>query len=248
MPGLRRQDSGQRDQCRHHSKNRTGTKTPHTAPFPNEGEYTSGVRALGRHVSMIVSAIAWRKIDVDFGLLQSSSNQVSDFRTPASTGAALRPIADGPRRMIIATAEIPAQPDRVFQALTTNEVERWWGHPDYYRQTDWQADLRVCGQWRVTVRFLDGTTNCGSGAFAEIDAPRKIVMTQRFDEHPLLGSREATITYRLEPIDGGTRLTVRDEGLVGGSAAAYGHAEHWERVLGWLAAHFGDGEPSRQHS
>jgi uncharacterized protein YndB with AHSA1/START domain len=154
-------------------------------------------------------------------------------------------VCQGPRRTIFATAEIPARPERVFQALTTNEVERWWGHPDYYRQTDWQADLRVSGQWRVTVRFRDGTTNRGSGEFAEIHAPYKIVMTQRFDEHPLLGSREATITYRLEPIDGGTRLTVRDEGLLGGSAAAYGHAEHWERVLDWLAAHFLPSESSR---
>jgi uncharacterized protein YndB with AHSA1/START domain len=95
---------------------------------------------------------------------------------------------------IIATAEIATPPERIFQALTTNEVERWWGHPDFYRQTGWKADLRVRGQWSVTVRFADGTTNGGSGEFAEIDAPRKIVMTRRFENHPLLGMRETTIT------------------------------------------------------
>jgi hypothetical protein len=40
-----------------------------------------------------------------------------------------------------------APPERVFRALTTDEVERWWGHPDYYRSTDWKVDLRVQGQW-----------------------------------------------------------------------------------------------------
>ena len=132
---------------------------------------------------------------------------------------------------------MPAPPERVFRALTTNEVERWWGHPDYYRQTDWTADLRVCGPWSCIVRFNNGTTNRGSGEFAEIDSPRKLVMTRKFEKHPLQGTRETTITYRLDPIATGTRVTVRDEGFVGRADAAYGNAEHWERVLGWLAAY-----------
>jgi uncharacterized protein YndB with AHSA1/START domain len=159
-----------------------------------------------------------------------------DFRLPtASKWSAPRAVADGGGGTIIATAEIAAPPERVFQALTTNEVERWWGHPDFYRQMNWKADLRLRGQWSVTVRFADGSTNSGSGEFAEIDAPRKLIMTRKFDKHPLLGTRETTITYRLDPIATGTRLTVRDEGFVGRSEAAYGNAEHWERVLGWLA-------------
>jgi uncharacterized protein YndB with AHSA1/START domain len=131
-------------------------------------------------------------------------------------------------------ADVDAPPERVWKALTTEEQERWWGHPDYYRQRDWKADFRVTGQWSVTVVFRDGTTNGASGEFAEIDAPRKLVMTRKFEKHPLQGSRETTLTYRLDPIAGGTRITVRDEGFIGRSQAAYGNAEHWERVLGWL--------------
>jgi len=132
---------------------------------------------------------------------------------------------------------VDASPDRVFKALTTNEVEQWWGHPDYYRQENWKADLRVCGPWSVTVRFPDGSTNRANGEFAEIDPPHKLVMTRRFENHPLQGTRETTITYRLEPLGSGTRVTLRDEGFVGRSEAAYGNAEHWERVLAWLEAH-----------
>ncbi len=108
-------------------------------------------------------------------------------------------VADGGGGTIIATAEMTAPPERVFRALTTDEVERWWGSPDFYRQTDWTADLRVCGQWSVTVRFPDGNTSGGSGEFVEIDEPRKIVMTRKFERHPLQGTRETTITYRLDP-------------------------------------------------
>jgi uncharacterized protein YndB with AHSA1/START domain len=146
-------------------------------------------------------------------------------------------VADGSGGTIIAVAEIAASPERVFQALTTDEVERWWGHPDYYRQTDWKADLRVCGQWSVVVRFKDGSTNGGSGEFAEINSPNKLAMTRKFEKHPLQGARETTITYRLEPVPNGTRLTMREEGYIGRSEAAYGNAEHWERVLGWLDAY-----------
>lgn len=61
-------------------------------------------------------------------------------------------MVDSAGGLIIATAEVDATPERVFCAFTTDEVERWWGHPDFYRWTDWQADLHVCGPWRVAVR------------------------------------------------------------------------------------------------
>jgi uncharacterized protein YndB with AHSA1/START domain len=168
----------------------------------------------------------------------------TDFRLPtAAIWRAPRAVADGGGGTIIATAQVEASPERVFQALTTDEVERWWGHPELYRSTGWKADLRVRGGWSVTVRLVDGTTNVGSGEFAEIDVPRKLVMTRRFEKHPLQGTRETTITYRLDRVDGGTLVTVRDEGFVGRSEAAYGNAEHWERVLAWLAAYLAPEKP-----
>jgi uncharacterized protein YndB with AHSA1/START domain len=155
-----------------------------------------------------------------------------DYRLPtAAKWAVPRAVADGSGGTIIAVAEIAGSPERVFQALTTDEVERWWGHPEYYRQTDWKADLRVCGQWSVVVRFKDGSTNGGSGEFAEIKPPHKLVMTRKFEKHPLQSARETTIKYRLEPVPNGTRLTMREEGYIGRSEAAFRNAEHWERVL-----------------
>jgi hypothetical protein len=89
----------------------------------------------------------------------------------------------------------------------------------------------------VIVVRTDGAKIRGFGEFAELSFPNKIVMTRNFDDHPFLGSRETTITYRLERIATGTRVTVRDEGFIGRSAAAYGNAEIWENVLGWLDAY-----------
>lgn len=159
----------------------------------------------------------------------------TDYRLPKPDHwIAPRAVADGGGGTVIATAEIAATPDRIFRALTTDEVEKWWGHPDYYHMEDWKADLRVQGKWSVAVRFANGSSNHGSGEFVRIDEPYELVMTRRFDTHPTLGTRETTITYRLDAVPRGTRITVREEGFGGRSEAAYGNAEHWERVLSWL--------------
>ena len=127
----------------------------------------------------------------------------------------------------------PAPPERVFRALVTDEVEHWWGSADTYRMVDWSADLRVGGRWTVIVRTADGKDLPASGEFLEIEAPRRIVQTRRYDwDHPTLGRRETTVAYLLEPIATGTRLTICHGGFAGLTAAATEHAEGWARVLG----------------
>lgn len=90
----------------------------------------------------------------------------------------------------------------------------------------------------MTVQLEQGGEVRGFGEFCELNFPNKIVMTRRFDTHPFLGDRETTITYRLEPSHYGTLVTVRDEGYISRSEAAYGNAEIWEKVLGWLDDYF----------
>jgi uncharacterized protein YndB with AHSA1/START domain len=159
----------------------------------------------------------------------------SDFRAPTRSMRTPRAVADAGGGTIIAIAEVSVPPERVFNALTTSEVEKWWKYPGNYFQKDFKADVRVCGKWSVTVELTDGKEVRAWGEFCELAFPNKLVMTRRFDAHPFLGERETTITYRFEPTaDGGTLITVRDEGFIGRSQAAYGNAEIWEHVLGWL--------------
>ncbi len=156
--------------------------------------------------------------------------------TPRSNRRAARAVAEGDT--ILATVDVDMPPERVFRALTTDEVERWWGSADTYRMIEWTADLRVGGRWSVLVRAKDGQTFPATGEFLEIDAPRKMVQKRKYEwNHPLLGRRETTVTYRLDPIASGTRVTVRHEGFAGLSEAADEHAIGWERVLGWLDAY-----------
>jgi uncharacterized protein YndB with AHSA1/START domain len=151
---------------------------------------------------------------------------------------AQRPCAITDGHTILATAEISAPPQRVFRALTTDEAEHWWGSPDTYRVTDWKADVRVGALWSLVVRRPDGSFYPASGKFLQIETPNMIVLTRRYDwDCPMLGRRETTVTYSLDPIAEGTHITVRHDGFVGLKEPAVEHAVGWERFLGWLAAY-----------
>ena len=164
----------------------------------------------------------------------------SDFRAANQSKKAPKAAVDGAGGMLLAFAEVSGAPDQAFQALMTSEVEKWWMIPGVYRLKDWQADLRAQGRWSVTVELHDGKQLNEWGEFCELEVPNKIVMTRRFGANPLLGDRETTVIYRFEPSPHGTLVTIREEGFIGRPEAAYGNAENWEKVLGWLDGYLGN--------
>jgi uncharacterized protein YndB with AHSA1/START domain len=164
----------------------------------------------------------------------NESNANADFRSARASKKPAKAAVDGVAGVVLANAEVSGTPDQVFRALTTGEVEQWWTIPGVYHLKDWKADLRAQGCWSVVVELNDGRQLNEWEEFCEIDVPNKIVMTRRFGANPLLGERETTLTYRFEPSPHGTLVTVREEGFIGRSEAAYGNAENWEKVLGWL--------------
>jgi uncharacterized protein YndB with AHSA1/START domain len=152
-------------------------------------------------------------------------------------------ITDGD--VVLATLDIAATPERVFRALTTDEVERWWGAPDVYTTESWKSDLREGGAWSLITRVPDGTALPASGEFLQVEAPRKLVQTRRYDwDHPTLGRRLTKVTYLLNSSELGTRVTVRQEDF-GSSEAAYEHAGGWERFLDFLGVYLAQGQGSR---
>jgi len=150
----------------------------------------------------------------------------------AVINATPRSVADVTAGVIHASVEIAAPPERVFRALTDgSEVVRWWGSPDTYRLEEFTADLRVGGQWRSRGVAVDGKPFHATGEFLEVDPPRLLVQTWIPDWAPGLQTK---LTYRLDAIPGGTRLTLRHEGFGVHREAFEGHTRGWERVLGFL--------------
>lgn len=143
-----------------------------------------------------------------------------------------RALADVSMGLILAEVEIAVPPERVFTALTTQEVTAWWGDDGTYRTTDLVADLRVGGKWKASGLGVDGHAFSVEGEYLVVEPPRKIVQTWRPDWD---GGRATTLTYLLTPTEAGTLLTVRHEGFAQDQAeSCRSHAGGWEMVLGWL--------------
>lgn len=148
-----------------------------------------------------------------------------------------RAVADVARGMLLATIDLAVPPERVFRAITSEEVVHWWGSPDLYRVTKWTGDLRAGGTWRSEGADKDGKPFAVHGEFREVDPPNKVVQTWQFDWDT--SNSITTITWRLTAIEGGTRVVVRHEGFGDAHDACAGHADGWERVLTWLSQHWG---------
>ena len=121
-----------------------------------------------------------------------------------------RAVADVIDGLIVASVEIERTPDRVFQALTTREIVDWWVNPGVFDTREWSEDVRVGGRWRAS-GVARGAPYALEGEFLEVDPPRKLVQTWHRLGTP---GAPSTLTYLLEPIVGGTRLTVRHAGIV----------------------------------
>jgi uncharacterized protein YndB with AHSA1/START domain len=148
---------------------------------------------------------------------------------------AARAIADLSEGTILAQVDIAAPVERVFAALTHgDEIVKWWGSDELYRTTEWRSELREGGAWKSSGVGADGKPFTVEGEYVVVEPPRRVTFTWKpaWD-----GGHVSTVTYRLESIEGGTRLVLRHEGLAGRADSCSSHASGWERVLGWLGAH-----------
>ena len=147
-----------------------------------------------------------------------------------------RAVADVTSGILLASVEIAASPERVFAALSSQEITKWWGSGETYRTTKWTGHVRVGGEWIAEGIGANGPFSV-RGEYLVVDPPLRLVQTWRaaWDS-----DHTTTITYRLEPIAGGTRLTLRHEGFEDRVDACRGHSDGWERVLTWLQQHFAE--------
>jgi uncharacterized protein YndB with AHSA1/START domain len=149
-----------------------------------------------------------------------------------------RAVADIVGGQVVATVDIAAPPERVFQALASREIVDWWVNPGIFDTREWSGDVRVGGRWRAT-GIGRGKPYALEGEFLEIDPPRKLVHTWQGVGAP---GAPSTVTYVLEPVDGGTRLTLRHAGIAspemrGGTSV--GWQTSFDRLTEILAAERG---------
>jgi len=132
--------------------------------------------------------------------------------------------------VVHATVEIGAPPEVVFRALTDPaELRTWWGSPELYRTDDWKVDLRPGGRWSCQARSPQGDAEV-RGEYLAVEPPRLLEYTW---EPSWEQYRRTLIRCTLEPIAGGTRVSIVHRGFPS-DASARDHAEGWRRVLAWL--------------
>jgi uncharacterized protein YndB with AHSA1/START domain len=150
-----------------------------------------------------------------------------------------RAVADLGAGTVLATVDIESSAERVFRALSDpKELAQWWGSPETYRAHRWDADFRVGGKWRVEGKSADGQPYSVSGEFLEIVPPKRLVQTWSYDWDGGKNKPPTRLTYLLDDIPGGTRVTVRHEGFSNPESCG-SHSSGWERVLQWLVDHLG---------
>ncbi len=149
----------------------------------------------------------------------------------SSTARAAADLAEG---YILATVELAAPPERVFRALTSKEIIAWWFRPGVFNVTEWTGDVRVGGRWRAS-GVGRGRPYVLEGEFRDIELPGKLVHTYQLVGLP---DTPTTVSYLLERIEGGTRITLRHTGFTSAglcNANCLGWEACFERLAEYLS-------------
>lgn len=130
---------------------------------------------------------------------------------------------------------IKAPPARVWAAITRPEqMLLWWG-PDAGPTLKAEADVRPGGRFSVVFRLLNGEEHNPTGIYQEVVPEKKLVFTWEWAGSP---EKESLVTFRLEPFEGGTELTLLHERLPD-EEARQSHEAGWSGLLDKLPVFLG---------
>ncbi len=128
---------------------------------------------------------------------------------------------------------IAAPPEEVFRYWTTPELlVTWWG-PQGCQIPNYALDVRPGGRWRTTMQHSDGSSNTVSGVYLAIEAPNRVAFTWAWENETGVRGHETEVDIRLEPVPGGTRLTLRQTSFESDRAREL-HQSGWSSSLGCL--------------
>jgi uncharacterized protein YndB with AHSA1/START domain len=121
-----------------------------------------------------------------------------------------RAAADLEEGLILANVDLAAGPERVFQALTSpDDITVWWVRPGVFDTREWSGDVKIGGVWRAS-GIGGGRPYVLEGEFLVVEPPCKLVHTWRAAGAP---GAATTVSYALEPLPAGTRVTLRHSGF-----------------------------------
>jgi uncharacterized protein YndB with AHSA1/START domain len=132
------------------------------------------------------------------------------------------------------TETLRASPERIFALMVDPaELVRWWG-PHGFTTPAAELDLRMGGRYRLTMQPAGGDRFHLTGAYLEVDPPRRLSYTFRWEE-PDPDDRETVVVVTLVPVDDGTELLLSQGPFATEERLAL-HSNGWTESLQRLRA------------
>jgi uncharacterized protein YndB with AHSA1/START domain len=129
-----------------------------------------------------------------------------------------------------------ASPEEVFDAWTNPEVlRRWWTRDSSWSSPGCEVDLRVGGRYVLRMRDADGELHVVGGEYREVDRPRRLVYTWRWegDGGPNPG-HVSIVTVEFHAAGDATTVVLEHSGLPSQESRTR-HGAGWGSVLQRLA-------------
>ena len=130
-----------------------------------------------------------------------------------------------------AVIDINATLEKVWEALTKPEIIKQYFFGTH-AVSDWQVGSKL--EWRGE---WEGTQYVDKGLILESDPPRRLMYTYLSSMSGKEDKPENynTITYELEPHNGGTRLTIIQDGNTDKASAEHSE-QNWKSVMNGMKA------------
>ena len=131
---------------------------------------------------------------------------------------------------------IRTTPQKLWQALIEPEfTRRYW--VETYQESEWKPGAAWCAKAPTGEVAV-------SGEILEIDPPRRLVQSWRFERKPeLKADGYSRLTYELEPLGDSVRLTIVHEHARADSLLMKDISRGWPMVLASLKSMLETGEP-----
>jgi uncharacterized protein YndB with AHSA1/START domain len=130
---------------------------------------------------------------------------------------------------IVRTFDAPRR--QVFACWTDPEHMRQWSCPRGFTITHGESDVRVGGQFSVTMRSPEGTDHSLKGVYKEINAPERLVFSHQWTQP---GSPETLCTVTFSERSGKTEMTFIQTGF-DTTANRDGHHGGWSESFDKMA-------------
>lgn len=130
---------------------------------------------------------------------------------------------------------IDAAPEEVYRAWTDRgQLERWFAPSPDFEVAVHDLDPRAGGTYRIEMRAPDGASHVAVGEFRELEAPRRLTFTWRWEGSPMT---ETLVTVELVSTEGGTEVVLTHT-LFRSEEERDRHTDGWTGCLARLGALF----------